>query len=310
MRIKVPIEMLNEAASSLNKMESTLGQDSSQLIKSWNSLPLESRSKQAIDVKISQARSLAGRLSSQANSLGNYLNLSGMRFVEADRQCSEGGLKGAFSSMPAEGKGVLHSGIIDDRAKYDQFNEEYKKLNIYEDKNPELVSTAQMSWIGRILNAYANTNLPYSGVRRTSINVADNIYYDSDLYTTVGDLAVDVSKIAVGLAAGAAITGAAVAALPALPVVATGIVVGAGVSLAVSTASKISIGNKTVDRWLKDGTAYNLKTLRNNPSLILAGPVAPAITSFNYISKETVGIDIISGAGNMVEGLTNKIFNR
>jgi len=316
MRIKVPVEMLYEAASRLSKMEATLAQDSNQLVKIWNSLPLESRSKQTMDTKISQVRSLAGRLSSQANSLGNYLNLAGMRFVEADRHCSEGGLKGVSDSMQARAGVGAGSNIIAERAKYETLEEEYDSLGISREDmdDPPIV---------RALGFYGDLRwAPYSGVAGTAVNIGEDIFYDNaDAASIAGTGTVGVAGMGLSGAAGTAAKFAVGKALIGTSLVATApvwvtgaVAVGAGVAVGygVSKALDITIGDNTISGHAGDAMASVYRSAGEMASSVGSSAVQAGASVVDSVSSgiqsagESVG-SAVESAGEMARGVGEKL---
>ncbi len=84
MNIKVPVELLGETATSISKIQAAINNDMATLNKAWNGLTLEAASKRSVDVRMSQARNVASRLSAESNSLSTYVSTCNSRFVEAD----------------------------------------------------------------------------------------------------------------------------------------------------------------------------------------------------------------------------------
>jgi len=334
MRIKVPVEMLYEAASRLSKMEATLAQDSSQLVKIWNSLPLESRSKQAMDTKISQVRSLAGRLSSQANSLGNYLNLAGMRFVEADRHCSVG-----ISNSSATSKKMPYytsGGDTDLKNNYCQVLEEREKLNLGLDTNSNSPSNNALPWIGTIIgtiaSAYSSLSIfPGSGeaglvseaigVKGDLNTIIDGTSEDSDLYD-VGGVATGVAMTGVAagkigsaakIAIGTALVGkAAFAATPILVPMAIGIGTGIAVAAAASALFNASIGGDSITGHISSAASDIYRSAGEVFSKVGSGvtqakaTVVAAVSSGLETAGETVG-SAINSTGEVARGFGERL---
>ncbi len=319
MRIRVPVEMLNDASSRLSNMEIQIAQNSNTLNKVWSGLRLEARSRAVVESRVNQARTMAGRLSSETSSLSKYIILVNERFIEADRK--EG------VSIAKTGKEYLslvgQNGDKNSDAYYD-LNKMFASLAII---NPMFaasllavpVGIVGLKWVGDTTYNHGH-KWWMPGHAGAAKNLASNRMDGAGADKIVGDLTVDVAKILVGGAIIGKATFALAGALVALPLLASTpvVLIGAGAGAVCyfsynflsDQISNTSIKGKSVDGWVKDGTIYNIKTLRENPALWLSGPVAPALTSINYIQKELVGVDVISGVGNMVDGLKQKIFSR
>ena len=319
MKIRVPVQMLNDASSRLNNMEIQIAHNSNTLNMMWSGLRLEAKSRAAVESRVNQARTMAGRLSSETSSLSKYLVLVNERFVEADRK--EG------VSIAKTGKEYLsfvgQNGDKNIDAHYD-LNKKFASLALI---NPLFAASllavpagiVGLKWVGDTTYKHGH-KWWMPGHAGAAKNLATNWMDGVGADKIAGDLTVDVSKILVGKA----IAGSAALALAGV-LVTVPLLAGAPVVLIATGAYAVcyfsysylsdqifntSIKGKSVDDWVKDGTLYNIKTLRENPALILAGPVAPALTSINYFQKELVGVDVISGVGNMVDGLKQKIFSR
>lgn len=106
--IKVPVELLNETVSRIIKVENTLAQNTSVLNSAWNGLKLEAASKKAVDPRISQARSMASRLSAEANRLSSYVSTCNSSFIEADRR-ETGSIKNINNTFKSISKSTNHS---------------------------------------------------------------------------------------------------------------------------------------------------------------------------------------------------------
>lgn len=87
--IRVPHEPLNHTASSIRSVELVIKQNSINLLKAWNNLPLESRSKIQVETQVRQLQTIGTRLLGQAEDLSKYLILVNNHFIEADRTESE-----------------------------------------------------------------------------------------------------------------------------------------------------------------------------------------------------------------------------
>ncbi len=85
MKIRIPLDLINETAGWLRKTDASLAQNNSLLNKAWSSLQLEAKSRASVEQRISQTKLMAASLSSDANSLSKYVDLVSSKFAEADR---------------------------------------------------------------------------------------------------------------------------------------------------------------------------------------------------------------------------------
>ncbi len=312
MRIRVPVEMLNEAAARLSKMEATLAQNDGILNKAWSSLPMESRSRQTVEASIKQARSMAGRLSAQTKNMGSYLNHVGVRFVEAGRRCSDGALKGAYGSMHAAGKGVLPSDIIDERAKYESLDKTYNRLNIPREQisDPPLVSG--LRWYGIL------PGMPGSGEAGAAVNIAEDIFYDNaDTASVAGTGAVSVAGIGASKVAASTLSKVALAKLTAAGiVVASPLIIKAGAAVAVGVGVSLllnaTIGNQTIREHASEATANIIRSAGDVASTVGSNAVQAGATMIDSVSStiQTIGDSVGNGVkalGQMANGFGEKL---
>ncbi len=106
--IRVPVEMLNEAVTRIIKAETTLAQNTSTLNSAWNGLKLEAASKRTVGARISQARSMASRLSAEANRLSSFISTCNSRFTEADSR-ETGSIKNINNTFKSFSQSTNHS---------------------------------------------------------------------------------------------------------------------------------------------------------------------------------------------------------
>jgi len=311
-RIRVPVEMLNEAAARLSKMEATLAQNDGLLNKAWSSLPMESRSRQTVESRIKQARGMAGRLSTQTKNMGNYLNHVGVSFVEADRRCSDGALKGASSDMHAAGKGVLHPGVIADRAKYESLDEEYNRLNISREQinDPPLVSG--LRWYGQL------PGLPGSGEAGAAVNIAEDIFYNNaDAASVAGTGTVSVAGIGASKVAASTLSKVALAKLTAAGIaVSSPLIIKAGAAVAVGVGVSLllnaTIGNQTIREHASEATANIIRSAGDVASTVGSNAVQAGAKMVDSVSStiQTIGDSVGNGVkalGQMANGFGEKL---
>ena len=106
--IRVPVEMLNEAVTRIIKAETTLAQNTSILNSAWDGLKLEAASRRTVGARISQARSMASRLSAEANRLSSYVSTCNSRFTEADSR-ETGSIKNINNTFKSFSQSTNHS---------------------------------------------------------------------------------------------------------------------------------------------------------------------------------------------------------
>ena len=307
--------MLNEAAARLSKLEATLAQNDGFLNKAWSGLPLESKSKQTIETRISQAKGMAGRLSGQTHNMGVYLDQVGMRFLEADRHCSEGYLKELASTAAVIAGGGASSPFFAEREKYEPIYEEYNSLNIYEE---EMSDPPIVSWLKGYGSKYI---LPFSGIVGTTIRVSEDIHYnDADAFSVAGTATVGIGfhvldktiKAGSALFIGKVIVGTAVAATAPMwaigaVAVGAGIAVGYGVSVLLDLTIKDKIydhgGDIMSDIYRSAGEMANSV----GSSAVQAGATAvDAISSGLESVAESVG-SAVESTGEMFRGVGEKL---
>ncbi len=85
LKIRIPVDLINETADRLRKTDTRLAQNNALLNKAWSSLQLEAKSRASVEQRISQTGRMAVNLSSDTKNLTRYVDLVSRRFVEADR---------------------------------------------------------------------------------------------------------------------------------------------------------------------------------------------------------------------------------
>lgn len=323
MRIRVPVEMLNDASSRLSNMEIQIAQNGNTLNNVWGDLRLEAKSRAAVESRVNQVRTMAGRLSSETSSLSKYLILVKERFIEADRK--EGMIIAKTGNEYLSFVG--QNGDKNSDAYYD-INKKFATLALI---NPMLatsllavpVGIVGLKWVGDTTYKHGH-KWWMPGEAGAAKNVADNIISGAGATKIAGDLTVDIAFLkASGLVTGAIIGKATFVAIGLTLVgAASPLIIGVGlctvavgtffgVSYLFSQLREVSIGGNTVDGMAKDVMEYNYNLASERISSAVGHAKQAASVGYQIGSAGVQNIgQAVKGFGQIAIGLGQKIFSK
>jgi len=330
MRIRVPIEILNDAASNLRKTEAAIVRINNTLNRNWSGLRLESKSRHAVESKINQAQGMADRLSSQARNLNDYLNQVGVRFIETDRQLSVRINNSYKSADCSQGYSSNVSKLIQN--KHFEVSAERAKLDLGFGNNTVFLSAGALAWVGMVAGFYSGLSfMPGSGeaglisetfkIKKDAGKIVEGASESADLYDFGGKAtSVVATRVVAGkigsitkFAVGAALIGTGVlASAPVWVTMAVSIGAGIAVGYGISALFNVQVNDDSISNHISNAAENIYRSTADVAKKVgLVAMQSGALATEVVLSKaQLVGDNVgsaVNNAGEIAKGLGGKI---